>query len=223
MTLTSSQKMLTLCITFYCDQKNAIFLKYMQGPQTTFDERAEVGLPSSMGAVTKRALFKSVRSATKGDDPVLQWQPPISGARALKLTLEDRQQLPGSFDRLALVTLRAKEKHCDRPAWDNVRVAVESEEGMKIHFGRCLHFMRDSCGAHFIALRWYTETTKDFTLHDDTGSIRLQIAPAENESSYSVMPIGSVVNGAYIIDCAGYSWVIQSPREEQHYLKINKK
>ena len=81
--------------------KNAILLKHMQGAQTTFDESAEVGLPSSMGAVTKRALFKSVRSAIKGDDPVLHWQPPISGARALKLTLEDRQQLPGSYDQIS--------------------------------------------------------------------------------------------------------------------------
>ena len=65
--------------------------------------------------------------------------------------------------------------------------------------------------------------TKDFTLHDDTGSIRLQIAPAEDENSYSAMPVDSTVNGAYIINYAGYSWVIKSPREENFYLKIKKK
>ena len=125
--------------TFICSilllPKNAMLLKHKKGAQAPYDESAEIGLPLSMGAVTKRALFKSIRSALKGDDPVLHWQPPITGARALKLTLEDRQQLPGSYDGLVLVTLRSKERHCARPAWDNVRVAVDSDGKMVWYVG----------------------------------------------------------------------------------------
>lgn len=161
-------------------------------------------------------------SLIRGEEPVLTWVPPITGARALKLTLEDRQQRLGSYNRLSLVTLRSKELHCERAGWDNVRVAVEYDTGMKLHFGRCIHFMRDSRGAHFVALRWYKETTRGFAEHEDTGTIRLRIAPPEQPNSYSVMPVNCIVNGAYIIDWKGYSWVIQSPREDAFYARTNR-
>ena len=180
------------------------------------------GLPSSIDVAVRNALCQSIASLIRGDDPVLKWAPPIYGARALKLTLEDRQQRPGSYNRLSLVTLRSKETHCERAGRDNVRVAVEYDAGTRLHFGRCTHFMRDSRGAHFVALRWYTETARGFAEHEDTGAIRLRIAPAGQPSSYSVMPVNCIVNGAYIIDWGGYSWVIQSPREDAFYARTNR-
>ena len=65
--------MLTFIYNILLLPKNAMLPKHMKGAQAPFDESTEFGLPSTMGAVTKRALFKSVRSALKGDDPVLNW------------------------------------------------------------------------------------------------------------------------------------------------------
>ena len=57
---------------------------HTKGAQAPFDKNTEMGLPLTMGVVARSALFKSIASGLKGDDPVLSWDPPITGARAFK-------------------------------------------------------------------------------------------------------------------------------------------
>ena len=70
-------------------------------------------------------------------------------------------------------------------------------------------------------LHWYDETSRDFRLHVETKAIRLQLSPPDEIRSFGVMPADSVVNGAYIVQTAGYYWVVQSPREESAYFAAN--
>ena len=97
---------------------------------------SEAGLPSYINEMTQNTIYRCVRSATEGPDPVLSWTPPVIGARSMKLTLEDRSELPDSDRRYVLTTLRAKNKHSGKSAMDNVRVAVDMDGTTRIHFAR---------------------------------------------------------------------------------------
>ena len=97
---------------------------------------SEAGLPSYVNEMTKNTIYRCVRLAMEGPDPVLSWTPPVIGARSMKLTLEDRSELPDSDRRYVLTTLRAKNKHSGKSAMDNVRVAVDMDGTTRIHFAR---------------------------------------------------------------------------------------
>ena len=142
-------------------------------------------------------------------------------AQSLKLTLVNRQLLPDAPNRLVKVTLRAKQTHCGRPALHNVRVSVNSDGGPKVHFARCVAFMRDASRRHYAALRWYSETTQGFAPDRNTGLIRLTPEPTHLTRSYSVMPIESVLNGAVVLPSGSFFWVLQSPREAEAYANAN--
>ena len=193
----------------------------MQGEKIPLDATAGTGLPTTLNADVTAALYSTIKTSTRGYEPILNWVPPVVGARSMKLTLIDRQQPAGSYDRLVLITLRSKKLHCKRPAMDNVRVAVEDGHGFNVHFAQCIHFMEDTRGDCFVALRWYLETTNNFNYDSDTGAIRLALSPADRTDSYSVMPVSSILNGACIFAWEGYSWVVQSPREDKAYARTN--
>ena len=106
----------------------------MQGEKILFDATARLGLPSTFNVDVKAALYSTAQSSTRGNEPLLNWVPPVVGTRSLKLTLIDRQQQAGSYDRLVLITLRPKKRHCKHPAMGDVRVAVEDGQRYKVHF-----------------------------------------------------------------------------------------
>ena len=78
----------------------------MQGENTPFDATVRLGLPSTFNVDVRAAVYSTVQSSTRGNKPLLNWVPPVVGARSLKLTLIDRQQQAGFYDRLVLITLR---------------------------------------------------------------------------------------------------------------------
>ena len=89
-----------------------------------------------MNENTQNTIYRCVRLAAEGPDAVLSWTPPVIGARPMKLTLEDRSELPDSDRRYVLTTLRAKKKHSRKSAMGNVRVAVDMDGTTRIHFAR---------------------------------------------------------------------------------------
>ena len=191
------------------------------GQKRRFHAQQRQGLPKWLPNASRYALFRSAVVASSGNNPVLRWQPPIASAQSLKLTLLNRQHLQGAPNRLVKVTLRAKKTHCGRPALHDVRVAVNEDTGPKVHFARCISFMRDAEARHYVALRWYLQTTEGSVADRNTGLVRLKLAPEHLTRSYSVMPIECILNGACILPCGSFLYVVQSPREEAAYRNAN--
>ena len=191
------------------------------GLKRRFHALEQQGLPKWLPNASRYALYRSALVASSGVNPVLKWDPPIVAAQSLKQTLQNRQHLPGIPNRLVKVTLRAKKTYYGRPALHDVRVAVNEDTGPKVHFARCVSFMRDAAGRHFVALRWYLQTTEGSVADRNTGLVRLKLAPEHLTRSYSVMPIECILNGACILPCGSFLYAVQSPREEAAYRNAN--
>ena len=68
----------------------------------------------------------------------------------------------------------------------------------------------------------YTGTTKLLTILASMSKQKrsaYNCPPPDKIRSYGVMSADSVINGAYIVQAVGYSWVVQSPREEIAYIE----
>jgi hypothetical protein len=83
---------------------------------------------------------------------------------------------------------------------------------------RCLAFLEDAAHKIFVAVRWYQKRTRTppNTLLLLTG---LELAPKMLTTSYSVLPIACIVNGALLVECEGTYWAVLSPREETAYVR----
>jgi hypothetical protein len=81
-------------------------------------------------------------------------------------------------------------------------------------------FMMDGGGHIFAALRWYKEK-RPFPPNVVLELPALELTPGHLAKSFSVLPIDCIINGALLIKCKGTFWAVQSPREEQAYIRTN--
>ena len=169
------------------------------------DLTANTGLPSDMPPEETAALWRAIRIASSGENPVLTWTPPIRCASQMKLTLPDYQELPGSPRRLMQQTLRALPEFQGKPALDYVKMDVDMDGHYRSYFARCVCFFVDSHNIHFIAVRWLTEVP-GVVIDGTTLLPPLTMSPPGNTKSYSVMPATSMQNGALVLAAGNKLW-----------------
>jgi hypothetical protein len=89
-------------------------------------------------------------------------------------------------------------------------------------FGRCLAFFRDAIGDHYIAIRWFEACNGDRNVIDPIVQMpRVQEACITATTSYGVMPVTALLNGALLIPNGDLFYALQSPREQDVYITRN--
>jgi hypothetical protein len=101
-----------------------------------------------------------------------------------------------------------------------VKVAVEYDTGAKIHFAKCVLFLRYRLEDYFVLLQWYDEVGRQ-PLESVSGLVQLVLRPPNVTRSYSIMPINSIVNGAIITRSENKLWVLLSQRKTFAYELTN--
>ena len=178
------------------------------------------GLPEWLEPEEATALYRSIAAATRGTDPTLKWKGPVLCGVQLKMTLENRQELPNSPRCYFLVTLRAKRRPDQPLSADHVKVLVEMDEGDRAYFAACVCFFVDSAGALFVALRWLAEVP-GVVVDPESELVPLKETPVGATASYSVLPAAVIANGALIMQAQGKMWACLSPRETADYVASN--
>ena len=201
-------------------QKQSPIHPRMVGAVKTYLPASGDGLPTWLEPAEATALRRSIAAATRGNDPTLKWENPVLCGVQLKLTLENKQELPDSPRRYVLVTLRAK-RLPDRPlSADHVKVLVEMDEGDRAYFAACVCFFVDSAGSLFVALRWLAEVP-GVVVDPDSELVPLKQTPVGATASYSIMPVAVISNGALVVRANGQMWACLSPRETSEYIATN--
>ena len=176
------------------------------------------GLENEVNRVLLNAVVRDVNN-----NGVLQWLPPIKVASAISLTLRNRLAPIQSKRRYIKKVFRATSKFHSKEVWDCVKVAAEgSDANVKLYFGRCLAFFCDIKGDHYVALRWFETCNGDNNVLDPIVQMpQLQLACSTKLSSYGVMPVSAILNGALLIPSSNKFYAMQSPREQRVYVKLN--
>ena len=185
------------------------------GITSNINLRTGLGLPKHITVAETKALFGVIKANT-----TIVWHPPLQACKSVAVTLKDRQQLETDDDYYMRVVLRAMPFFHGKPGNDNVKVAVEYDTGDKIHFAKCVLFLRDSLEEYFVLLQWYDEVGRQ-PLDSVSGLVQLVVRPPNVTRSYSIMPITSIVNGAIITPSENKLWVLLSPRETFAYELTN--
>ena len=179
------------------------------------------GLPLCLPESVRRVLLRAVkRDVASG---VLQWRPPITIAGSMSISLRNRLAPIESKNSYVRCILRATAKFHNKPIWDCAKFAVEGEDGrVKLFFGRCLSFFSDANGDHYVAVRWFQAAQGDRNVIDPLVLMpRLQEASVTAPTSYGVMPVEALINGALLIPNGDMFYALQSPREQEIYLAKN--
>ena len=179
------------------------------------------GLPMSLSSDVRRVLLGAIKRDIANE--VLQWRIPITIASSMSVSLRNRSAPFDSKNRYDRRTFRASAKFHGKAAWDCAKFAVEGNDStVKIFFGRCLAFFRDANGDHYIALRWFEACNGDRNVIDPIVQMpRLQEACITAPTSYGVMPVSALLNGALLIPNGNLFYALQSPREQDVYLTRN--
>lgn len=110
------------------------------GPEVIYSKRNHIylntntweGLPSWIPEGSRRAIFRSIATATAGLQPFVKWVAPITVATQLKITLTNNSQTtPDADANFNDVILRAIPKFQGINAIDTVKVIVA--EGVCLH------------------------------------------------------------------------------------------
>ena len=179
------------------------------------------GLPRSLSVDVRRVLLRAIKRDI--DAGVLQWRTPITMASSMSLSLRNRMAPTNSKKRFIRLTLRATAKFHGKAIWDCVKFAVEGfGTTVKMFFGRCLIFFCDAIGDHYIAIRWFEACNGDHNVIDPIVQMpRIKEACITATTSYGVMPVTALVNGALLIPNGDLFYALQSPREQDVYITRN--
>jgi len=144
-------------------------------------------------------------------------------ASSMSLSLRNRSAPFNSKKCYDRRTFRATAKFHGKVMWDCAKFAVEGfDSSVRIFFGRCLAFFRDDQGAHYIALRWFEACHGDHNVIDPIVQMpRLQEACITAPTSYGVMPVSALLNGALLIPSGDLFYAFQSLREQDVYFPRN--
>ena len=205
-------------------QQRNIWNTAVVGTQRKIDLDTFTGMPKHSTTAETVALFRAIKNDTSfgrnGAPPHILWTPPIHACTQLKTTFLNRQLPHDDTDRKVRCILRALPKFHDKPGSSNVKVAVEYERGVKIHFAKCVVFLKDSMDDYFVVVQWYDAVGRQ-PFDAVSGLPQVVLRPPGVAKSYSVMPINCIVNGAIITRSENQLWVLLSPRETTAYEKTN--
>ena len=199
------------------------------GPSTALNFVHEAGLPKHITGVEASAIFRAIKLNTTTNllngngaaqkKPVV-WQPPIHACKAMSTHFSNRQLPDDDEEKVVRIILRAQPNFQNKPGHANVKVAVDYDRGVKIHFGKCVVFLKDSQDDYFVVLQWYNQEGRE-PFDSVSGLVQLVLRPPNVTTSYSVMPIASIINGALITTSENKLWVLMSPRESKAYEQTN--
>ena len=182
------------------------------------------GMPKHLTIAENVAVFRAIKNDTtigrNGATPHVLWTHPIHACTAMTTTLLDRQLPHDDKDRKVQCILRALPNFHNKPGSNNVKVAVEYERGVKIHFAKCVVFLKDSMDDYFVVVQWYDAVGRQ-PFNAVSGLPQVVLRPPGVAKSYSVLPINCIVNGAIITRSENQLWVLLSPRETTAYEKTN--
>jgi hypothetical protein len=156
---------------------------------------------------------------TAGENPVLKWNPPIKVGTQIVLPIQDTQKLLFDPTRIKRMIFRALPKYQNAPATDSVRVLIENGNGGSgWYFGQCVAFLRDAHNDHYLILRWYTRLDPPNYLRGSIPLHAFTLAPEHVSTSYSVLPVSCVCNGALMVPTPDNRFsVLLSPLESKNY------
>ena len=182
------------------------------------------GMPKHLTQAETVALFRAIKNDTTvgriGATPHVLWTPPIHACTAMTTTFLDRQLPHDDEQRNVRCILRALPNFHNKPGSSNIKVAVEYERGVKIHFAKCVLFLKDSKDNYFVVVQWYDAVGRQ-PFDSISGLPQVVLRPPGIPKSYSVMPINSIVNGAIMTRSENQLWVLLSPREAKAYEQTN--
>ena len=173
------------------------------------------GMPKHITNAESAALFGVIKANT-----TFVLSEPVQACKSVALTLTDRQQLQHDDERYVRVILRALPSFHNKPGNDNVKVAVEYDSGPKLHFAKCVVFLKDNLEEYFVLLQWYDQVGRQ-PFDSVSGLVQLVLRPPNVTQNYSIMPITCIVNGAIITRSENKLWVLLSPRETSAYELTN--
>ncbi len=187
------------------------------------------GMPKHFTIMEKVAIFRAIKTGTTilYEDAVctntvkaVRWHPPIHACTAMATTLIDRQLPRNDIDRHVRIILRALPTFHNKTSQADVKVAVEYDTGIKIHFAKYVLFLKDSHEEYYVVVQWYDPVGKK-PFDPISGLPQLQLRPPGITKSYSVMPVTSIINGAITTRAENKLWVLLSPRESLAYEMTN--
>ena len=191
----------------------------LKGAIADLDANEKTGLPECLTRTASTFMYRAIAAGlrrVRGAPPTLTWTLPITCSTQLKMTLEDLQLHHDDDRRYVTVTLRAQPTYSRRPAYDDVKVWIDEDQGKRLYFARCQAFFKDGEDEHYVAVRWYAQTASP-----PPGTVlelpALTLAPENRTDSYSILPVECIINGAVLILHRGHYWAVQSPREEYAY------
>jgi len=186
---------------------------------TTLDTTSRSGLPHWLSPASMSAIFRGIMATTAGENPVLQWQPPIKVGTQIVLPIQDTQKLLFDPTRIKRMIFRALPKYQNAPAMDSVRVLIENGNGGSgWYFGQCVAFLRDANNVHYLLLRWYTRLDPPNCLRGYMPLHAFTLAPEHVSTSYSVLPVSCVCNGALMVPTPDNRFsLLLSPLESKNY------
>ena len=173
------------------------------------------GMPKHITNAESAVLFQVIKANT-----TFVLSEPVQACKSVAVTLTDRQQLQHDDERYVRVILRALPSFHNKPGNDNVKVAVEYDSGPKLHFAKCVVFLKDNLEEYFVLLQWYDQVGRQ-PFDSVSGLVQLVLRPPNVTQSYSIMPITCIVNGAIITRSENKLWVLLSPRETSAYELTN--
>ncbi len=182
-------------------------------------------MPNHITGVEAAAIFRATKlnSTTNlngniaAQNKAIVWEPPIHACKAMITHFTDRQLLDDDEDKFVRIILRAQPFFQNKPGHANVK---EYDRGVKIYFGKCVVFLKDSQDEYFVVLQWYDQEGRE-PFDSVSGLVQLVLRPPNVRTSYSIMPIASIINGALITRSENKLWVLMSPRETKAYERTN--
>ena len=97
------------------------------------------GIPKHITNAESAVLFGVIKANT-----TFVLSEPVQACKSVAVTLIDRQLLQHDDERYVRVILRALPSFHNKPGCDNVKVAVEYDSGPKVHFAKCVVFLKDN-------------------------------------------------------------------------------
>ena len=185
----------------------------------TLDTTRRIGLPHWLSPAATIAIFRSITALTAGENPVLKWIAPLQVGTQIILPIQDAQKMVFDPSRIKRMIFRALPKYQNAPAIDSVRVLIDDgNDGSGWFFGQCVAFLRDAHDDHYIILRWYTRLDPPNYLRGCIPLHEFILAPEHVTTSYSVLPVSCVCNGAFMVPTSNNRFsVLLSPLESKNY------
>jgi hypothetical protein len=129
------------------------------GTKREIDFDIFTGMPKHLTQAKTVAIFRAIKNDTtigrNVGTPHVLWTLPVHACTAMTTTFFDRQLPHDDEDRKVRCILRALPNFHNKLGSSNIKVAVEYETGVKIHFAKCVVFLKDNKDNYFVVVQWY--------------------------------------------------------------------